>query len=113
MLSSLTDTMSKVTIKGVRNKGCTDCKMHKNTEKVCQIGFGSKSAKIMVVSKMPNSGTYQTLIEKALTDVGIDISDIYWTAAIKCRNFEDNPSNGDVKVCRQYQIGRASWRERV
>lgn len=86
----------------IRDKNCQLCKLHRNTDEVCEPGTGNKRASIMVVSKMPNSGTYQRLIEESLTAAGIDISDVYWASALKCRNFEDNASNGDVKACRVY-----------
>lgn len=95
------DTMGKM-IKGLRNKNCDLCKLCRNAEDVCEIGFGSTKAKIMVVSKMPNSGTYQKMIEDALVGVGINLAEVYWTSALKCRNFEDNASNADVKACRVY-----------
>lgn len=94
--------MTKVTIKGIRVKDCTACKLHRNAEKVCQMGHGNSTAKIMVVSKMPNSSSYQRMIEETLTQSGIDITEIYWASALKCRNFEDNASNTDTKACRPY-----------
>lgn len=94
--------MTPVTIKGIRNKKCTACKMHRNAEKVCEVGFGNSTASIMVVSKMPNSSNYQRMVEEALSQSGIDLADVYWASALKCRNFEDNASNGDVKTCRSY-----------
>lgn len=51
---------------------------------------------------MPNSGKHQEYLERELEEVGLDPADIYFTAAVKCRNFELSPSNGDVKSCRYY-----------
>lgn len=76
--------------------------MHRTCDWVCQMGTGSPNAKIMVVSKFSNSEKYQSLIADALTEVGIDPADCYFTAAVKCFSFDQNPSNGDVKACRKY-----------
>lgn len=94
--------MAEVTIKNIRNKKCTDCKMHRTADTVCELGWGDKTAPIMVVSKMPNSDTYHRLIRDSLQQAGLDTSKIYWSSAIKCRTFEDNPSNTDIKTCRKY-----------
>lgn len=69
---------------------------------VCQIGTGSHKARIMVVSKMPNSPKFQEELEALIAEVGIEPEEIFWTAASKCKNFEINPSNKDVKACRPY-----------
>lgn len=90
------------TLLSIRNANCTDCKLHKTADNVCELGFGFAKAKIMVVSKMANSETYQKELEQQLTELGLDVSQIYFTQAMKCRTFDANPSNGDVKKCRPY-----------
>ncbi len=84
------------------NRGCTACKMHRNADIVCEMGSGPQDAEIMVIGKMPNSDRYQSALESQLEEVGLDPKRVYYTQALKCRNFEDNASNADVKVCRQY-----------
>jgi DNA polymerase-1 len=59
-------------------------------------------AEIMVVGKMPNSDRNQAAIESQLEEVGLDPKRVYYTQALKCKNWEDNASNADVKACRQY-----------
>src|SRR6478609_1518592 len=86
----------------IRDPNCTLCRMSDGLEKVCEMGVGSRKASIMVVGKMPNSKTYQDTLEAQLTKVGINLTDVYFTSAIKCRNFDRSPSNGDVKTCRTY-----------
>lgn len=66
------------------------------------MGHGPLDADIMVVGKMPNSTTYQKSLEADLESVGVDPSQIYFTSAVKCRQFDLNVSNGDIKVCAQY-----------
>lgn len=66
------------------------------------MGTGNRTADIMVVGKMPNSPKYQQALESQLEEVGLDPSRVYYTQALKCRNFEDNASNADVKACRSH-----------
>jgi DNA polymerase-1 len=66
------------------------------------MGTGPRDAEIMVIGKMPNSGRYQQSLESQLEEVGLDPNRVYFTAALKCKNFEDNASNADVKACRQH-----------
>lgn len=99
MITGMTD------LQAIRNPQCTDCKMHQTCDWVCEMGTGATTpglTKIMVVSKMPNSDTYDDLIRKSLREVGIDPNSVYYTAAIKCRTFDQDPSAKDVKICRQY-----------
>jgi DNA polymerase-1 len=56
----------------------------------------------MVVGKMPNSRDYQRDFEMQLLELGLDPGEIYYTQALKCRTFDLNPSNGDVKKCKPY-----------
>jgi len=71
-------------------------------DEVCEPGFGPKQADIMVVSKMPNSKRYQDALEEDLAQAGVDLRRVWWSTALKCRNFDANASNSDVKACRQY-----------
>ncbi len=89
-------------IEGIRNRGCTDCKLHQTAEVVCEMGIGPKDADVVVVSKMPNSRKFQQDLEIQLEDLGLDSSRIYFTQAIKCRTFDQDASNKDIKICRQY-----------
>ena len=63
---------------------------------------GSTKAKLVVVSKMPNSAEWQNELTQDLAEVGIDTSQVYFTQAIRCRTFEQSASNPDVKACRPY-----------
>lgn len=83
---------------------CTKCKLHRGVDIVCEPGIGLRGATVMVVSKMPNSDRYHHALQQDLRDAGIDLihTKIYWASALKCRNFEANASNGDVKACRPY-----------
>lgn len=84
------------------NPGCTDCKLHRQASEVGVMGYGPPDAKIMVISRMPNSDNFQSSINLELEAVGIDPKSCFFTQALKCRNFEQNSSNADVKICKQY-----------
>lgn len=73
-------------------------------EGVCEQGSytGKPQKSIMVVSKMPNSDRYQSMLEADLTEVGIDINDVFFASAVKCRVFDTSPSNAHVKKCKTY-----------
>jgi DNA polymerase-1 len=66
------------------------------------MGFGAIPADIMVVSRMPNSGIYQEMIEKSLVEVGIDLKTVYFTSAVKCRNFDFDVRRAELKGCKPY-----------
>jgi len=70
--------------------------MSQTADMVCDIGFGPPKAKVMVVSKMANSREYQAALEAQLTELGLDVSEIYFTQVIKCKTFEINATNTEV-----------------
>lgn len=98
----------------IRDKNCTLCKLHQDADVVCQMGRGSKHPRVVVVSKMPNSPPYQTQLEGDLADCGVDVSECYFTAALKCRNYEADAGKRDLKACQPYlqqelQLLRPEW----
>lgn len=84
------------------DRDCNSCKLQQDVSKVCEMGFGPGNAEVMVVGKMPNSEKYQRELEMMLEEVGLDPAELYYTSAIKCRNFDLDVSNADVKACRQH-----------
>lgn len=88
------------------DRDCTSCKLHKEAETVCEMGFGPGNAEVMVVGKMPNSGKYQRELEVMLEEVGLDPTEVYYTSALKCKNFETDASNADVKACARAHLDR-------
>ena len=86
----------------IRDSNCTLCKLHQTGDPVCELGKGNSNAKIMVVNKMGNSREWQKELLQDLVEVGLDPKDIYFTQALKCRTFDQNGSNADVKKCRVY-----------
>lgn len=84
------------------NPACTMCKLHREAQDVGIMGKGNPNAKVMVINRMPSGENFQHALDLELEAVGLDTKDIYYTQALKCRNFEQNSSNADVKICRQY-----------
>lgn len=66
------------------------------------MGFGPRDADVMVVSKMENSRTWQRELEQELEELGLGTDRVYWAHALKCRTFEQDASNHDVKQCATY-----------
>lgn len=81
------------------NPSCQLCKLHSVVENVCEPGFGPAKADIMVVSRMPNSRTYQEMIEAELTAAGVPLDRVFFTAVVKCRSFDVDPGKRGLKVC--------------
>src|SRR3982751_3763422 len=87
----------------MRDAGCTKCKLSRRAEgSICRWGVGPVGAKIMVVGRMPNSGKMQQALEDELLEVGLGDEEMYFTSALRCLNFDQSASNGDVKACRPY-----------
>lgn len=94
---------------GIYNPDCSNCKLCQTADVVCQPGFGSPNADIMVVSKMPNSENYQELIEVALVNAGIPLDRVFFTSALKCRTFEQDAGKADLKACTEYYDREVAW----
>ena len=86
----------------MRNPNCTLCKLHQTADIVCQWGSGNLKAELVVVSKMPNSGEWHKELLIDLEEAGIDTSNVYFTQALRCRTFDQDASNPDIKACRPY-----------
>lgn len=86
----------------LRDPKCTKCKLHASTDEVCEMGMGPPDAKIIVVSRMSNSDTHQKMIETELIESGLDIGSVYFTQALKCKTFEQDPGTREVKACKEY-----------
>lgn len=86
----------------LRDANCALCKLCATADTICEIGWGPPKADIMVVSKMANGKRWQEDLEMELREVGLEPRDMYFSQAIKCRTFDQNPSNADVKACRTY-----------
>ena len=101
----MASTTTRLSIRDVRNPGCTDCKMHSQAgdEKyICVTARGYLQGSIAVVTKFPAMGGIKKEIEKYLSEAGINTSKVVWMSAIKCSVFGGDPSKSDLKACRPY-----------
>lgn len=87
------------------DSNCSLCKMCQTADEVCQPGMGPRTADIMVVSRMPNSEKYQSLIEETLVASGIELHRVFFTAVIKCRTYDQEPRKKEIKACSPYLEG--------
>src|SRR5215471_18466487 len=83
----------------LRDEGCSLCRLSNEADAVCVMGRGRLRSSIMVVGRMPNSKKYQHDLEVDLKEAGLDVSDIYFTSAVKCRNFEMSVGTKMLKTC--------------
>ena len=81
---------------------CQRCKLWQGVKEVCEVGSGPDGADIMVVSLRPNSASYQEMIETSLTEAGVDLRRCFFTAAIKCRNWDLEARKGELKACQHW-----------
>lgn len=93
----------------IRDGECRLCKMFDGADRVCQLGIGPKDADVMVVSKFANSKKWQEQLEVDLESVGLKPENIYFTQAVKCRSWDNDPSAADVKKCRPYLEQEINW----
>ena len=92
--------MTKVELlQDLRDEGCDKCRMSADADAVCVMGRGNTSAQIMVIGRMPNSRKYQQALEADLLEAGLDPTKMYFTSAVKCRNFEMNVGKTILKTC--------------
>ena len=80
-----------------------------------QMGSGKRSARIMIVSESPYqtenirnqhmSGKGGRLLRALLSDVGINLDDIYFTTVVKCSTPEDRlPKTDEIDACKDYLL---------
>lgn len=86
----------------VRDESCTACLQHNGAVGICITGRGNARANIMIINKMPDSRGYREELDSYLREVGLDPRKIFFTGATKCRNFDRDASNADIKTCRSY-----------
>jgi uracil-DNA glycosylase family 4 len=94
------ESMTKAeALQDLRDEGCNKCRMSMDADAVCVMGKGSTSANIMVVGRLPNSKKFQGALEIDLQEAGLDTTRMYFTSAVKCRNFEMNVGKTILKTC--------------
>lgn len=90
----------------VRNAACTACKLHTQADGLdrCVTGQGPNDAPVVVVTKMPMDpgSRLRAELETYLRDAGLDITQVLWCSALKCRTWDIEPSKSDLKTCSLY-----------
>lgn len=59
---------------------------------------GPKNADIVVVTNRKNSTRFQDALELELTQLGLDVGEIYFTPVIKCTDYNTSPTNKQLKA---------------
>lgn len=97
----------------IRNKNCTECKLHEHAQTVCLIGVGPVKAKVMILGEAPGyreddvrrpfSGKSGRLLDETLDKVGLRREDCFITNVNKCRPPDNRtPNKTEQKACRHY-----------
>lgn len=102
--------------------GCQDCDLYRNATQTV-FGQGPGNAKIILVGEQPGDqedkagapfvGPAGRILDKALTEVGLERGDVYVTNAVKHfkwtakgkRRIHQRPSAREVAACRQWLEG--------
>lgn len=95
----------------VRNGDCTDCRLRGQAEgkDVCITGAGPTGAPVAIITKTPLSTRSRVELEGYLTEAGIDVTQIMWMSALKCRTWDIDPNKTDLKACRPYLVAELDW----
>lgn len=94
----------------IRNKDCELCPLHESAETVCMLGSGPKDARIMVIGEAPGRtedeegkpfrGSAGRVIRSALSQVGIDPAEVFFTNVVRCRPPDNaTPDRSQIKTC--------------
>lgn len=89
----------------VRASWCKNCRLHTDTDVVCQTGAGPDiSAEVVIVTKTPLAPTSKLRAEIVayFAEVGLDAEQFMWCSAIKCNTWGMEASKGDQKACAPY-----------
>lgn len=92
---------------------CNKCELAKFANSVCVQGEGPKKTKVMIVGDNPNyaednkgeygHGNSHKLLLDLLYAAGLDMADIYYTPAVKCRKAENGKvSATQLKACKEH-----------
>lgn len=72
---------------------CGICGVHSERS----FATGPKDADVVVVTNRKSSGKFQQSLEQQLTEVGLDVGQIYFTPVIKCSDFEVSLTTRQLK----------------
>lgn len=99
----------------LRNKHCTECVLHETANTICLIGAGKIKPEVMLVGEAPGdredkvrkpfAGRAGKLLDRILTEFGLDREGVYITNAVHCRPPGNRtPKWQEVQACRHYLI---------
>ncbi len=105
-------------MKLINDPNCTNCGLHKTTERVCVLGYGYLKADVMIVGEAPGAAEERTgkpfqgqsgqLLRSILEDNGFDDENVFICNAVSCRPPDNRtPKKGEIKSCKEwldYQI---------
>lgn len=94
-----------------RNPNCELCPLWESAQTICFWGQGPSPSSLMIVAESPSyredetgqifTGAPGKLLQEALAEA--DITDYYFTHAVKCKPPEDDKASAvQVKTCKQY-----------
>ena len=97
-------------------QNCQGCDLYRNATQAV-LGEGPAPARVMMIGEQPGDredqagqpfvGPAGRLLDKALTDAGIDRADVYLTNAVKHFKFEER---GKMRVSAKTGEGMDEWR---
>ena len=107
-------------MKLIRDPGCTNCRLHQTTERVCVLGHGYIKADVMIVGEAPGAAEEKTgkpfqgragkLLREILEDNGFDDENTFVANAVSCRPPENRtPRKAEIVACKDwldYQVKR-------
>lgn len=73
---------------------CAICSNHAQNS----FSIGPRGAKVAVITNRKSSGRFQDALELELSELGLDMSDVYYTPVIKCRDYETTLTNKQIKT---------------
>ena len=92
---------------------CERCSLHETTGRVCVMGSGDPSSRVMIIGEAPGeneaatgrvfSGRAGKLLDTLLHEAGLDRDAVYVTNVVKCRPPDNRrPDRVEFEACRMY-----------
>lgn len=78
----------------MENEDCGLCYNHTQSS----FSMGPRGASVVVVTNRKSSGRFQDALELELSQLGLDISNVYFTPVIKCSDFNVSLTNKQLKA---------------
>lgn len=109
-----------MSLKLIRDPGCTNCRLHKTTDRVCVLGHGYNKADVMIIGEAPGAAEERTgkpfmgragkLLREILGENGFDDENVFIANAVSCRPPDNRtPTKAEITSCKywvEYQMER-------